>query len=137
MLAYLAMCDAQIRPLKRKDAFTRDDVRRGMVLVDSIDTLRPSFSFTAEVSSSFGTHALIRECFLHDVFLSPFFSTSIYRDQPMYVSSSRLLALRLAIMQVLVLTHHTTIKPKYQPVVHCGNVRQVEFSAFAWRTCQK
>jgi hypothetical protein len=53
----LETCGAQIRPLKRKDAFTRDDVRRGMVLVDSIDTLRPSFSFTAEVSSSFRTHA--------------------------------------------------------------------------------
>eukprot|EP00455_Lapot_gusevi_P025667 TRINITY_DN270_c0_g1_i2.p1 TRINITY_DN270_c0_g1~~TRINITY_DN270_c0_g1_i2.p1 ORF type:complete len:434 (+),score=120.80 TRINITY_DN270_c0_g1_i2:208-1509(+) len=66
-------CAMALRPVKRKDQFSREDVRRGMVLVDSLDELRPSKSFDAEV---------------------------------------------------LVLTHHTTIKPKYQPVIHCGNIRQ-------------
>lgn len=66
-------CAVAVRPFKRKDQFTRDEVRRGMVLVDSLDQLRPSLSFTAEV---------------------------------------------------LILTHHTTIKPRYQPVLHIGNVRQ-------------
>lgn len=26
--------------------------------------------------------------------------------------------------EVIVLTHHTTIKPRYQPMIHCGNIRQ-------------
>jgi len=66
-------CAIALRPFKRKDQFSRDEVRRGMVLVDSLDSLKPSKTFTAEV---------------------------------------------------LVLTHHTTIKPKYQPVLHIGNIRQ-------------
>lgn len=66
-------CAMAIRPVKRKEMFTRQDVRKGMVLIDSVEKNPPTYRFIAEV---------------------------------------------------LVLTHHTTIKPKYQPVIHCGNIRQ-------------
>ena len=66
-------CAMNIRPLKKKENFSRDEIRKGMVIVDSTEVANSSSKFRAEV---------------------------------------------------LILTHHTTIKVKYQPVIHCGNIRQ-------------
>lgn len=37
-------CSVAVRPVKRKDAFTREDCRRGMVLVDSVPLIDGSMT---------------------------------------------------------------------------------------------